>query len=87
MSNSTPEWRRSLGLVSVAVFAHQNSNDDGTTSNIRTISCQRRYFDRNEKSWKSSTYLGPAELGAAISLLRAAEQYVMDAERPASDEF
>lgn len=69
-----PSWRRSLGLVSVAVFAHRK-DDDGPIN--FTISCNRRYYDSNEKAWKTSEYLGPTELGAATTLLDAAAAYLI----------
>lgn len=78
-----PEWRRSLGLVSVAVFAHENTADNGATVLSRTINCQRRYYDKQANEWKSSTYLSPGEIGAAISLLQAAQQYLIDVDASA----
>jgi hypothetical protein len=87
MSVKSPEWRRSLGLVSVAVFAHENAGEDGTTNVSRTVNCQRRYFDKKSNDWKTSTYLAATELSAAISLLQAAEQYLIEAEQSASSNF
>lgn len=72
--SQTPTWRRSLGLVSVAVFAHRKEADGPVNY---TISCNRRYFDQNEKSWKTSQYLGPTEIGAAVTLLKAAEAHLV----------
>lgn len=69
-----PSWRRSLGLVSVAVFAHRKDADGPVNY---TISCNRRYYDGNEKSWKTSEYLGPTEIGAAVTLLKAAEAFLI----------
>ncbi|TWT51746.1 hypothetical protein KOR42_34330 [Thalassoglobus neptunius] len=69
-----PSWRRSLGLVSVAVFAHRKEADGPVNY---TISCNRRYYDGNEKSWKTSEYLGPTEIGAAVTLLKAAESFLI----------
>lgn len=72
--SQTPIWRRSLGLVSVAVFAHRKDADSPVN---HTISCNRRYYDGNEKSWKTSQYLGPTEIGAAVTLLKAAEAHLI----------
>lgn len=86
MSAKSPEWRRSLGLISVAVFAHENSGDDGATVINRSVNCQRRYFDKKANEWKASTYLSPADVGAAITLLNAAQQYLIDVEQSASSD-
>lgn len=75
--SQTPTWRRSLGLVSVAVFAHRKEADGPVNY---TISCNRRYYDGNEKSWKTSQYLGPTEIGAAVTLLKAAEAHLVDTQ-------
>ncbi|TWT60957.1 hypothetical protein [Rubinisphaera italica] len=72
--SQSPIWRRSLGLVSVAVFAHRKDADSPVN---HTISCNRRYYDGNEKSWKTSQYLGPTEIGAAVTLLKAAEAHLV----------
>ncbi len=73
--SQSPQWRRSLGLVSVAVFAHRK-DDDGPIN--YTISCNRRYYDSNDSSWKTSQYLGPTELGSAVTLLKAAEAHLIE---------
>lgn len=87
MMSKGPEWRRSLGLVSVAVFAHENTGEDGAVTVTRTVNCQRRYFDKKANEWKTSTYLAPAELSAAVALLKAAEDYLIEAEQSATSHF
>ena len=83
-----PEWRRELGHISCAVFAHENAGENGTVIISRSVHCQRRYYDKNAEAWKWSGYLSHADVGAAISLLTAAHQYLIDVEQStATDTF
>lgn len=85
MSGKRPEWRRSLGLISVAIFAHENSGENGANTVTRSVHCQRRYFDKNANEWKSSGYLSPADIAPAVSLLKAAEDYLLQLDESAAD--
>ena len=77
MKNSNqPVYRAQLDALSVAVFEKRDEEFGSVRLNV---SIQKRYFDKTDDSWKSTTcYLSPSQVSASIRLLQAVESHIID---------
>ena len=74
---SLPIMKRELGHLSVAVWNNQRDEGDGT---FQSVSISRRYFDRKEGEWKSSSVsLNPADVPVITLLLASLQQELIRA--------
>jgi len=78
MSTTRPSFQATLGPVSSAVFEHES---DGNGTPRLSISLRRRFFDRKAEEWKTSVcYLTPETLSAAIAVLKAIENTLLEVQ-------
>lgn len=74
-----PIFKRELGHLSVAIFENER---EGDRTPMRSISLSRRYFDRGEDQWKSSTMsVNPADVPTLHRLLGPVEQFLLDTDQ------
>lgn len=73
---TAPIVRRRLGHLSVSVFGSERS-ESGTP--LQSISIARRYFDRSDEEWKTtSVSLNPADLPAVGVLLQNVQKWLIE---------
>jgi hypothetical protein len=75
-----PEWKFALGLISAAVWANSVQGPNGENRTVRSVTIQRRYFDRQDNTWKTATSFGVGDLPALKRVLTRAQQFLEDKE-------
>ncbi|MCA8994978.1 MAG: hypothetical protein KDA88_23580 [Planctomycetaceae bacterium] len=72
---SKPILKFELGHLSVAVW--ENAREDRAPQ--QSVSVTRRYFDKQDSSWKStSVSINPADVPTVIRLLQATESALLE---------
>lgn len=62
--------------ISVAIWLNQVETEKGTRS-FRSVTIEpRRYFDRKDGEWKSSSSFGPADIPLLLFALEQARDYL-----------
>jgi hypothetical protein len=69
------EKKFSTGAISSAVWKNEGLNANGEIVEFRSITCQKRYVDKNTKEWKSTECFNIADLPKVIVVLQKAYEY------------
>ncbi len=72
-----PEMQFRAGAISAAVWRNTIKKKDGSEADIRTVSFQRRYKDKDSDEWKTSNSLRATDLPKAVVVLNKAYEYLV----------
>ncbi len=75
--NNLPEMKFRAGAISATVWRNTIKKKDGTDAEVRTVSFDRRYKDKETDEWKSSKSLRASDLPKAVVVLNKAYEYVV----------
>ncbi len=74
---------RVCGTITASVWANEVQHGDRTVINY-SVTLRKRYYDKTEKAWKTSSSFFPDELPKARLALRLAYEWIMlEAKTPA----
>lgn len=80
-----PEKRFSVRGIEVAVWVREQETERGTRIN-RSVTMQRRYFDKKTSEWKTTSFFAEGEIGTLAMLLQSAFAYIAQAPKAVSQE-
>ena len=89
MSQQTPqkpEKEYRAGTIKAAIWRHEHDRD-GETIVSYSITLQKRYYDRDTKTWHDSDSFFPEDLPKALLVLAKAYEYVMLREKDSANDF
>lgn len=64
------------GTITTSIWRHETQRGDRTVVNYN-VQLQKRYFDKADQTWKTSTTFFPDELPRAQLALQRAYEYIM----------
>jgi hypothetical protein len=81
---NTPQKKFSTGAISATVWKNEGQSREGKPTTFNTITLQRRYMDKNEGIWKSTTSMRLNDLPKAALVLNKAYEYLVLREQDTS---
>ncbi|MBW2964638.1 hypothetical protein KY363_04215 [Candidatus Woesearchaeota archaeon] len=72
-----PEMKFKAGTISATVWKNTVKTKDGRDADIRSVSFDRRYLDKDTNEWKSTSSLRAMDLPKAVVVLNKAYEYIV----------
>jgi hypothetical protein len=72
-----PEKKFRAGAISATIWRNTITKKDGTPAEIRTVSFQRSYKDKETDEWKNTSSLRSSDLPRAVVVLNKAYEYLV----------
>ena len=72
-----PEKKFRAGAISATVWRNVVKTKDGQDAEVRTVSFDKRYKDKETNEWKSSSSLRAMDLPKAVVVLNKAYEYIV----------
>jgi hypothetical protein len=72
-----PEKKFRAGAISATVWRNVVKTKDGQDAEVRTVSFDKRYKDKDTNEWKSSSSLRAMDLPKAVVVLNKAYEYIV----------
>ena len=72
-----PEKKFRAGAISATIWRNQITTKDGQDREVRTVSFQRSYKDKDTDEWKTTSSLRAMDLPKAVVVLNKAYEYLV----------
>ena len=82
---NAPEKKFSTGVISATVWKNSGTSKEGSPTEYKTITLQRRYTDKDGK-WQSTNSLRINDLPRAVLVLNKAYEYIVLKEQTDSSD-
>lgn len=76
VGSNLPEKKFRAGAISATVWRNKIKKKDGTEAEVRSITFQRSYKDKDDE-WKNSSSMRTMDLPKAALVLNKAYEYIM----------
>lgn len=77
LGSNLPEKKFRAGAISATIWRNQITTKDGQDREIRTVSFQRSYKDKDSDEWKTTSSLRTMDLPKAVVVLNKAYEYLV----------
>ena len=77
LGDNLPEKKFRAGAISATIWRNSITKKDGSSAEIKTVSFQRSYKDKETDKWKNTSSLRSMDLPKAIVVLNKAYEYLV----------
>ena len=75
--DNLPEKKFRAGAISATIWRNSITKKDGSSAEVKTISFQRSYKDKDTDMWKNTSSLRSMDIPKAVVVLNKAYEYLV----------